>query len=74
MTITIGYSIVEIRSFLAEYDQLPFGQKGKWVDAQPFSRKQLYHMDTSSRHGRPRPRTSPAEEWDPCPMRHAGRR
>lgn len=42
MTITTGYSVAEIRSFLVQYDQIPFGQKGKWVDAQPFTRKQLY--------------------------------
>ncbi|PCC42321.1 hypothetical protein CIK65_12920 [Brevibacterium aurantiacum] len=42
MTITVGYSTVEIRAYLTEYDMLPFGQKGKWVDTQPFSKKQLY--------------------------------
>lgn len=42
MTVTVGYSVEEIRAYLTEYDMLPFGQKGKWVDTQPFSRKQLY--------------------------------
>lgn len=42
MTLTVGFSTEEIRAYLTEYDTLPFGQKGKWVDQQPFSKPQFY--------------------------------
>lgn len=42
MTITAGYSVEEIRACLTHYDMLPFGEKGKWVDTQPFSKPQIY--------------------------------
>lgn len=36
MTLTVGSST--IRAYLTEYDMLPSGQKGKWVEKQPFSK------------------------------------
>lgn len=34
MTRTAGFSTAEIRAYLTEYDMIPFGQKGTWVDSQ----------------------------------------
>ena len=38
---TTGYSAEEIREHVEEYLRQPHGTKGKWIDGQPFTKRQM---------------------------------
>lgn len=38
---TPGFTNEEIREFVSYYHLIPHGQKGRWIETQPFSRHQL---------------------------------
>lgn len=42
MSISPGYTSSEIREYVYAYEQVPYGQKVKWVEDKPFSMRQLY--------------------------------
>jgi transposase-like protein len=42
MSITVGYSVDEIRAFVEEYEAQPRGTKGQWLEGQPVSAGQLH--------------------------------
>lgn len=45
MSINVGYATDEIREFVHQYHQVPYGQRGLWVATQPFSDKVLYRWN-----------------------------
>ena len=41
MTVTPGFTAEELAGFVREYEAQPYGQKGSWLAAQPFTRDQM---------------------------------